>query len=302
MQCLMVAACGTNVGAGGETGKDIVQDTFKCAEVCADPAQDTLQQSDSCDGCGQDLALADAAAAGDSTQNDVAATDAPADAVDALASDLGKIDPSKGDADANDSAAGAEVADAAAKDNGMGGCGSDVCPEDIGKIDTAPDSVDAKTADTGPAADVNWPDGKCASEQACKNAQKCFAPGESMGCGMCFNVPDPCQSDAACGKGQICQPTPCACGGESSCQAGCTLPSDCKEGTFCAPDGNCVADVCKIVDPPGLDPSCKPNFVCVNAANPHCQRKTCATSGQCQGACVKGLCYGEPGFCSYPPP
>lgn len=241
-QCLVVAACGTNVGAGGETGKDVVQDTFKCAEVCTDPEKDAAKQADACDSCGQDLALADAAAADDSTQKDAAVADA------------------------------------------------------------APDSADAKTADTGSAADVSWPDGKCASEQACKNAQICFAPGESMGCGMCFNVPDPCQNDAACGKGQICQPTPCACGGESSCQAGCTMASDCKEGTFCAPDGNCVADVCKIVDPPGKDPSCKPNFVCTNAANPHCQRKTCATSADCQGACVKGLCYSEPGFCSYPPP
>ncbi len=283
-----LAGCGATVAAGASGGKDsgCGSDTAAVCDVLSysDALTDASEPADTCSNCdvgaevSADSAAKDAAVQGDvgcaadiCASKDFAVSDTEPDTLDAFDYDFGGVDSSKVDAPTQDIAGDAEPADVKAKDS---------------------------TA----AEVVTWPDGKCAAEQDCKNAQMCFAPGESMGCGMCFNVPDPCQSDAACGKGQICQPTPCACGGESSCQAGCALPSDCKEGTFCAPDGNCVADVCKIVDPPGKDPSCKPNFVCLNAANPHCQRKTCATSADCQGACVKGLCYSEPGFCSYPPP
>ena len=172
-------------------------------------------------------------------------------------------------------------------------------------LDGAPDAAKDTPADVAPDLAPDVPKlgaDQCTSEQSC-NGQMCLSPGQTMPCGMCFQVEDGCAADKECNPpATVCKPKKCACGGESTCQAGCKATAECAQGFFCAPTGKCVEDVCLIVDPPGKDKSCKPNFVCKNAANPHCFRKTCAKSSECEGHCVNGQCYAAPGACIYPPP
>jgi len=60
-------------------------------------------------------------------------------------------------------------------------------------------------------------------------------------------------------------------------------------GETCQPDGHCVPTPC------GQDTDCLPNFAC--GAQGACARRACRGDGECQGACVKGLCYPTPGEC-----
>ena len=231
-----------------------------------------------------------AAAAGETTASPDAGIDAPAAdrtgadaaAVDSAASDVALADgvgPDAKVADSTGADAGVVEVDAAAAET---------------KAEVTPDTA-ADVAPIGP--------NQCSSEQPC-NGKMCLAPGQTMPCGMCFKVDGGgCTADKECSPpATVCKPQKCACGGESTCQPGCKVAADCAEGFFCAPTGKCVEDVCLVVDPPGKDKSCKPNFVCKNPSNPHCFRKTCTQSSECQGHCVGGLCYAEPGACIFPPP
>ena len=255
--------------------------------------------------------------AADSTPGDLAAADSAADAASEVAGDTAVVADTQFDGSTD---AGADSAPEAANEVGKDSA-AELPPEvtgeiasetvaDIGKPDAPPADApppdapptDAKPADTtaNPFADPN----SCGAEQACKNGQMCIAPGQSIGCGMCMKVENACEANSACEKDYVCKPQKCACGGESTCQPGCTVAGSekCPLGTFCAPTGACVADVCLVVNPPGADKNCPANFVCENPGNPKCQRKKCQNSAECAGACVGGLCYDKAGFCSYPPP
>ena len=265
-------------------------------------------------GGGVAQANGDAAASADLS----AGADIAPDTDTVATADAGKADAAAdavADADADAVADAAADADAVAVADAVADAVSDTAKPDV-TADVAPDIAKDVAADIAPdvppdvAKDTGGPDpfadpNSCGAEKDCKGGQMCIAPGESIGCGMCMNVENPCTSSAVCNKGYVCKPQQCACGGESTCQPGCAIPGmnvPCAIGTFCAPTGECVATVCMQVEPPGADKNCPPNFVCTNPGNPKCQRKPCTGSSQCQGACVKGFCYDKAGFCSYPPP
>jgi hypothetical protein len=140
--------------------------------------------------------------------------------------------------------------------------------------------------------------GQCSTEQACKSGL-CYQPGQSIGCGMCKPGESTCQDDSKCALEDICRPVVCSCEGALACQPGCKTASDCAEGQTCAGDFHCTSLVCK----PG-DASCPADFACVmpTSGNPGCMRKTCSASSECQGVCVKGECFSQPGTCNFPPP
>ena len=177
----------------------------------------------------------------------------------------------------------ADVADLLATIDVAPDAGPDIAPE-IG-VDAFPDTA---TIDDG-----------CHVGTDCKNGAMCFAPGESIGCGICFSPQETCASDADCksaGATFICKPVHCACSGEHQCVQGCQSEADCAAWQFCAPNGNCVNDVCLQTK------DCLPNFECTPPGNPHCNRKACQADAECAGYCVKGFCYDAEGFCSFPPP
>ncbi len=275
---LLMAACSCGGGAAGANGG-----TATDATVAADTDSGTADAK-SVDNGSVDAAadIAVDAAVVETTLSDASPLEVAADVpVDADAADvLAEI-------------GAAEVTTDVAKEV------ADIAAAEV----TPPDAVAADSAADAKAEVVAPKEGQCASEVSCKNAMMCIAPGESIGCGMCMKVETACDSDASCNPPDtICKPLKCACGGESTCQPGCKVAADCAEGFFCAPTGKCFEDVCKVTDPPGADKNCKPNFVCKNPANPHCFRKECKASSECEGYCVKGLCYSAPGQCSYPPP
>lgn len=197
---------------------------------------------------------------------------------------------------------GEDGADAIADDAGAtdGGAADAVKDEaDAGLMDTTDAGpTDAGKPDVGEADAGN--DNGCTSEQSCKGGQMCFVPGESIGCGMCQQPPDACQSDLDCatggGKPKICiwQKNDCTCSGEKLCHDGCTSDNDCAgPWQSCAPDNHCVAKAC------AANADCPVHFSCAAGS---CARVKCKASGDCPGGfCVKGQCYPKKGFCSYLP-
>lgn len=169
---------------------------------------------------------------------------------------------------------------------------ADVAPDSA--IDAAADSATPPDA----AADTQVGPDQCTVEQSCK-AGMCYFPGESIGCGMCQKIESSCEADADCTKGDICKAVKCACSPATTCQPGCKADTECGDGQFCAPDFHCTPMACKNV---GGQDSCPANFLCDTPSKPHCVRMGCMVNANCKGFCVKGNCYSEPGFCSYPPP
>lgn len=282
------AACANGSGAGGSatSAADALADLAADAAAAADAPADTPAGKDGATDSAPDTAADASADAKPDAGTDAALDSAPDSAPDA-APDSAPDAATDSAADSAPDSAPDAVADAV---------------KDAVADATAKDAVAEIAADAAKEIALPGPE-ECSAEQDCKNAKMCIAPGEFIGCGMCFKPEDTCASDKDCAPpATICKPAKCACGGESTCQPGCKVAADCPEGFFCAPTGQCVEDVCLVTDPPGADKNCKPNFVCQNPANPHCYRKKCATSAECQGFCVKGLCYSGAGTCSYPPP
>jgi hypothetical protein len=139
----------------------------------------------------------------------------------------------------------------------------------------------------------------CRTALDCTAQQRCLPPGDFAGCGPCQQVEEACATDTDCAPGDVCQPLPCACQGESICQPGCAGDADCKEAEMCGDDGRCQALPC------GKGPaSCPPNFACTPSAEggPRCARKSCEDDRACdEGYCVEGDCHTEPGTCVVPP-
>ena len=136
----------------------------------------------------------------------------------------------------------------------------------------------------------------CSAEHDCpEGSGMCYRPGQDVGCGICQSPPEgaTCDSDGACNAGEICEPLRCACAGERTCVPGCGADSPCGEGQQCGASGRCVALAC------GAEGACPPNFRCDGGG---CLRQACTASESCDGFCVLGACYAEPGFCTFPPP
>jgi len=135
----------------------------------------------------------------------------------------------------------------------------------------------------------------CSAELACPpNDGQCSYPGQDLGCGICYRPADgTCLSDAECTTGTLCEPLRCACEPTSVCLPGCTAATDCGEGRVCGDGGRCVATACAGAA------DCPPNFRCDSGG---CLRKQCTASDSCDGACVLGQCYSEPGTCTFPVP
>lgn len=149
------------------------------------------------------------------------------------------------------------------------------------------------------------PAGSCTVEQDCSQSfELCFAPGQKLPCGICYN-PDPsevCNDDSMCKQIDptwICAASQslCTCSGETLCIEGCTTNSNCALGEVCSSTNHCVPKPCT------TSAECPVDFICTNSnSGLGCLRKSCTSSSQCDGYCVNGYCYSSAGFCSPPPP
>ena len=136
----------------------------------------------------------------------------------------------------------------------------------------------------------------CTAERDCggeglSSDMQCFAP--DFNCGGPPPPPNECEVDSDCadGEGRICSPTGYC--GQSLCVPGCTSDADCTAAEVCSPTLHCEPRPC-------TDRSeCGPNFEC--SAEGVCVRSDCVKTTACEGYCVNGRCYDEPGFCMAPP-
>gem|GEM_PF-3068915 len=153
----------------------------------------------------------------------------------------------------------------------------------------------------GPNEDPGCPVVDCAqscraNEDCAGNGIGCVPPDAPQTCGICYDPPDTCTSDAECAPGDACLPVVCACNGQHECRPGCNSPNapDCAEGTVCNAAGHCVV-------PPCTAGSCSWNFVC--GVDGTCQRRACDTELLCRGGvCVDGRCFDQAGYCGFPVP
>ncbi len=140
--------------------------------------------------------------------------------------------------------------------------------------------------------------GQCRSSADCmESGASCYAPGESIPCGACYNPPNPCTMDAECAAQDpltICDRPQCTCG-DSECMPGCTSDAACKPEEFCSPGHRCLPDPC------AADADCPANFGC-DAQALSCARKACSSDAACSGFCVNGQCHPLAGICALPPP
>jgi hypothetical protein len=91
----------------------------------------------------------------------------------------------------------------------------------------------------------------------------------------------------------VCEVGLCACEGTLVCVPGCTSSAGCEIGQTCdVPTARCVATACDAAD--GV---CPPDHDCVGA---RCQRRACDEPGDCDGACVEGMCEESYGQCRPP--
>jgi hypothetical protein len=150
------------------------------------------------------------------------------------------------------------------------------------------------------------PPGACTVEQPCAQPFEMCWDDDDPFCGICMDpemigtceIDDDCMIPGAGGAQMVCDATPstslCLCFSAPICVPACADSSACGEGEVCQV-GHCVAQPCG----PGTAP-CPPDFACTPASE--CTRKSCTSSSQCDGHCVKGQCWADPGFCSPPPP
>ncbi len=146
------------------------------------------------------------------------------------------------------------------------------------------------------------PEGACRSDADCTaGSLQCYAPGESIGCGICMEPIALCATDADCDEGDVCfvYTPPCSCGGDASeCRPRCSA-SSCEEGETCD-------DVTGLCQPTRCNAgyACPAHTECVTkGGDAHgCERTSCTSDADCGcGACVEGRCYEALGFCSAPP-
>lgn len=139
--------------------------------------------------------------------------------------------------------------------------------------------------------------GDCRTSADCvePNGGFCQSPDAAPLCGICFEPPNPCTTDAECAMQDpttICNRPPCSCGA-SECMVGCMSDAECPTATHCSAGHRCVPNTC------ASKADCPANFDCTNM---ECGRKACTTDADCSGFCVNGSCYDVAGHCMLPPP
>lgn len=149
------------------------------------------------------------------------------------------------------------------------------------------------------------PPGKCRTDTDCdaNGGSYCLPFGAPLGCGVCFEAENPCNSDAECKAADptsICAPSTvqdCLCEPGNLCKPGCVANTDCALGETCDTQTNhCLPSSCTDADLP-----CPPNFTCTSEAST-CMRTTCTGDDACDDFCVLGACYVELGSCEFPVP
>jgi hypothetical protein len=140
------------------------------------------------------------------------------------------------------------------------------------------------------------PEDKCTAERPCSGPinprEYCYSPDTN--CGGPAPDPDECAVDSDCasdaGVLTICSPSGYC--DRNVCIPGCTSHADCTPAEVCSPTNHCEPKPCTD------RAECGPNFEC--SPEGVCARADCASTTACEGYCVNGLCYDEPGFCSFP--
>jgi hypothetical protein len=217
--------------------------------------------------------------------------------------------------DTNSPGADASSVDASPTDAGS----VDAGPTDAGPTDAGP--TDAGLTDAGPAdAAVDaysmcapaMPPSACRSDMDCSpmRFERCIAPDENPGCGVCFRPERLCDTDADCATDpsmpQICERffNPCGVcsGGDgwgTQCIPSCTETS-CAAGEQCLADGHCAPISCMAGYECPLGTTCIDRAAGVDAHG--CLRLTCTTDTDCPcgTGCVEGACYDRLGVCEPP--
>jgi hypothetical protein len=172
-----------------------------------------------------------------------------------------------------------------------------------------PNASDADASVAAPGGGTSPTGGPCRTDNDCNSpGDRCHEPYTGGGGGG--DVPPACmhrcESDQNCGSTgrYVCVishgcspytfPYSYGDGGERisdmrDCGPRCQESACRIIGETCLPDGHCVPTPC------GQDGDCLPNFTC--GAQGSCARRACRGDGECQGACVRGLCYPTPGAC-----
>jgi hypothetical protein len=146
------------------------------------------------------------------------------------------------------------------------------------------------------------PTGQCRQTADCSQpGDTCVSPDFDVGCGACQEpLPEElCVDDQECkGEGEpfICAPVQCPCSGQANtCTPGCTSDDDCPAHLECDATNRCSAKSC------GGETDCPANYGCSGGS---CARRSCSSDADCEGYCVDGTCYADPGWCwdgSQPP-
>lgn len=167
--------------------------------------------------------------------------------------------------------------------------------------DTADTSDTGDTADTGTSDPRELPDGACRTWDDCTDAEMCVDE-DTPTCGACMSAVRDCETDRACGAGNVCKeytPT-CSCGdGPSSmCVPACATDMDCGDGEQCdLTTGQCVPWSCTDGYTCPSQHDCTPGSGATD-----CVRRTCGTDAECagEGWCVNGACFDTVGVCELP--
>ncbi|MBX7197561.1 MAG: hypothetical protein K1X94_36280 [Sandaracinaceae bacterium] len=192
-------------------------------------------------------------------------------------------------------------------------CDAGMLPVDAGSDAPMDDASASDAAASDAALDAGMcappaPEGvtPCRSNTDCNasTGERCVAPDERPGCGICMDPPRDCVSDPDCpsmdGVQYVCEEAsvPCPCSGDglgTYCVAPCSV-TGCSEGFTCGASGHCAPIACDAGFACPLGTTCEPAGV----GDPHgCVRDTCAldTDCPCGGGCVEGHCYDQLGAC-----
>jgi hypothetical protein len=141
---------------------------------------------------------------------------------------------------------------------------------------------------------------ECMSSRDCMRFEQCLPPDVDLGCGIVMKAERACETDGACGTGNVCVEfmARCADGLSTVCSPACTT-SSCAADERCRSDGHCEAVPCT----EGF--LCAKNFVCTPGAGADahgCIRRTCTMVSDCDcGACTGGECRAGPSICTVLP-
>ena len=170
-------------------------------------------------------------------------------------------------------------------------------------VDAASAADDALGGDDAASEGASLPVGACRDDDDCEPGTMCTYPGPVTGCGICYTPEEPepdappmpslCGTDADC-DGTICEQDPCLCEGGGWCVSGCSV-TGCEDWQSCGAGDRCAAKACTSGD------DCPVNYSCLTGdEGDTCQGTPCSTDGDCDGTCVLGQCWPEPGVCRGP--